>query len=74
MYKLTLTRIGDAFGIVLPAEALAGLRLTSGEALYVSPTSDGLLLTPYEPRTREQLHAGREFLRDHEAALRVLSE
>jgi antitoxin component of MazEF toxin-antitoxin module len=74
MHKLKLTRVGDGFGIVLPADALAGLRLTSGEELYLSPTSDGLLLTPYEPRTRQQLHAGREFLRNHEAALRVLSE
>jgi len=74
MHRLTLTQIGDTLGVILSADLLAGFGLNSDKPIYLADTPDGLLLTPYDTQTRQQLSAGRELLRDHGTALRVLSK
>ncbi|RJG07928.1 AbrB/MazE/SpoVT family DNA-binding domain-containing protein [Noviherbaspirillum cavernae] len=74
MHVLKLTRIGDSLGIIIPPETLARLGLESGETLFLDDTPDGLLLSPYDADTREQINVGRELLREHGATLRALSK
>ena len=73
MHRLTLTRIGDAVGVVLPEGVLAKLGPDFSGPLYLADTQDGLLLSPYDAHTRQQLDAGRAFLRDHDVTLRALT-
>ena len=64
MTALKLTQIGNSVGVILPKEVLARLKLEKGDTVFVTETSGGINLTPYDPRMDEQLKAGREFMRE----------
>ena len=64
MHLLKLTQIGNSVGVVLPKEALARLKLSKGESVYLTETPEGYTLTPYDPALEEEIAAGREFMRD----------
>ena len=61
MIELKVTAIGNSLGVVLPKEALARLKLAKGDALYITETSDGYRLTPYDPAFEQPLHKAVEF-------------
>ena len=62
MHMLKLTQIGNSVGVVLPKEALARLKLSKGETVFLTETPDGYTLTPYDPAQEEQIAAGRAFM------------
>jgi len=64
MHTLKLTQIGNSVGVILPKEALARLKLGKGESVFLTETTDGYVLTPYDPALEEQILAGREFMRE----------
>jgi putative addiction module antidote len=64
MLVLKLTQIGNSVGVVLPKEALARLKLSKGESIFLTETPEGYTLTPYDPALEEELRAGRAFMRD----------
>ena len=39
--KLKITLIGNSFGVILPKEALAKLKVTGGDAVFITETPDG---------------------------------
>lgn len=41
MLELKVRRIGNSFGIVLPKEALARLKVVEGETLYLTDAENG---------------------------------
>ncbi|MFZ4483106.1 MAG: AbrB/MazE/SpoVT family DNA-binding domain-containing protein, partial [Chthoniobacterales bacterium] len=44
-------KIGNSLGIVLPKEALKGLRVAEGDTIYLTEApQDALLMTPERPR------------------------
>ena len=49
MHALKLTQIGNAVGVILPKEMLAKLKLEKGQAVFVTETRGGYVLTPYDP-------------------------
>ena len=74
MYTLKITAIGNSLGVVLPKEALARLKVSRGDALYVTETPDGFRLTPYDPAFEEQMSAARRVMKKRRAALRELAK
>ncbi len=64
MHMLKLTQIGNSVGVILPKEALARLKLGKGQSLFLTETSEGYALTPYDPALEQQIQAGREFMQD----------
>jgi len=74
MYTLKITAIGNSLGVVLPKEALARLKVSRGDALYVTETPDGFRLTPYDPAFEEQMTAARRVMKKRRAALRELAK
>lgn len=73
MPTVTLTQVGNSLGVILPEDALVRLRLGENDKVFLADTPDGLLLTPYNPLLREQLTAGREFMREFRNTFRTLS-
>lgn len=74
MYKLKLTQVGDAVGVVLPQKALDILKRRKGETIYVSEIEEGLLmLSAYDPALQDQIDAGREFIQDYCDTLQALA-
>jgi len=64
MSALKLTQIGNSVGVILPKETLARLKLVKGDTLFVTDTTNGIRLTPYDPDMEVQLKLGREFMHE----------
>jgi putative addiction module antidote len=65
MHKLKLTQIGDSFGVILPKEVVARLKVEKGDSIFIIETPDGYVMTPYDPTIGEQLQTGREFMGEY---------
>lgn len=73
MTALKVAQIGNSLGVILPRELLAKLRVGKGDALFVTDTPDGLLLSPYDPGLAEQVDALRDVMKSRRGALRALA-
>lgn len=74
MFTLKLTQIGNSVGVILPKEVLARLHLEKGDALYITESTDGYRITPYDPDFEAQMKAGRAIMKRRRAVLRELAK
>jgi putative addiction module antidote len=71
---LKLTAIGNSVGAVLPKEALAKLKVSKGDTLFLTESPDGYRLTPYNPEFEAQMNAARAIMKKRRNALRELAK
>lgn len=74
MAKLTLRKIGNSTGVILPQEVLNAMHVDQGDVLYLVAAPDGYHLTPYDPDFERQLEVGRAFMKERRNALRALAK
>jgi putative addiction module antidote len=74
MFKLKLTAVGNSAGVVLPKEVLARLKIEKGDVLYLTESSDGYRLTPYDPAFEHHMGAARSIMKKRRSALRELAK
>ena len=74
MNELTVTKIGNSMGVILPKEVLAKLRVGKGDKIYVTETPDGVALTAYDENFARTMEVAERVMRDHRDVLRRLSE
>ncbi len=74
MTTLKLTKIGTSTGAVLPKEMLTRLKVEKGDTLYAIETTEGYLITPYDPAIADQLDAGREFMKEYRDTFKALAK
>jgi len=74
MTTTILTKTDDAFSVALPADAVEGLKLQSGDQLEVIATDTGLELRRIQSELERQLAIGEKVMADDEPALRKLAE
>jgi putative addiction module antidote len=74
MTAIKLTRFGTSTGAVIPKDMLIRLKVQKGDTLYAVETSEGYLLTPYDPAIEEQLKAGRQFMKDNRETFKALAK
>ena len=74
MLKVKVTTIGNSMGIVLPKEALAKLKVSKGDTLYLVEGPEGWVLTPYQQDFETQLEAAEAVMRRYRNALRELAK
>ncbi len=72
--NVTLRRIGNSYGVILPKAELEKLGVVEGDKLFIVRTPDGLRLTPYDPDFAKVMEATREYMRDHRDALKELAK
>jgi len=72
--SIKLTTIGTSTGAVIPKEMLAHMKVGKGDTLYAIETSEGYLITPYDPSIEDQLEAGRQFMKDYRDTFKALAE
>ncbi len=72
--NVTLRRIGNSLGVILPKAELDKLGVVEGDKLFIVRTPDGLRLTPYDPDFAKVMEATREYMRDHRDALKDLAK
>ena len=71
---LTLKKLGNSVGVVLPKETLVKLRVGVGDSLHVIETPDGIKLTPYDPELAAQMDVARDVMKRRRSVLRELAK
>lgn len=71
---LTVRKVGNSLGTLLPAQVVEKLQVGEGDKLYVTETPDGIHLTPYDPDFAETMDLVREGMRQYRNTLRKLAE
>ncbi len=74
MTTLKVVAVGNSVGIVLPRELTERLRVTKGDLLYATETTDGIQLTPFDPDFAAQMEIAERVMREDRDALRKLAE
>lgn len=74
MDQAKITTIGNSAGIILSKELLAKLRVSKGDTLYVTETSNGIELSPYDPAFAAQMDVAERLMREDRDILKKLAE
>lgn len=72
--NVTVRKIGNSEGVILPKEVLERLNLRAGDQLEVVETTDGLSLRPVDDVFERQMRAAREVMDQYKVALQKLAE
>jgi putative addiction module antidote len=72
--KLKITTVGNSTGVILPKELLEKLRVSKGDCLYVTETSSGLELSPYNEEIAKQLDIAELIMREDRDLLKKLAK
>ena len=74
MTTLTITKIGNSEGVILPKEILAKLRVGKGDQLYLTETAQGYAIHSHDPEFENQMQAAESIMRRYKNALKKLAE
>ncbi len=74
MTTLTIRKIGNSEGVILPKEILARLHVKEGDKLFVTETPDGVALKSYDPAFEREMALAEEIMREDRDVLRKLAE
>ncbi len=66
--------IGDFFGVILPEEMLARLKVQKGDALYLTEFPGGIELTAHDEQFATTMEADRKVMRENYDVLKRLAE
>ena len=72
--KLKITTVGNSAGIILPRELMARLRVAKGDMLYATELTDGVKLTPFDPKLAGQMEVAERVMREDRNVLRKLAK
>ena len=66
--------IGNSAGIILPKETLARLKVEKGDTIYLSETSTGLQISPYDEEFVAKMEVADRVIRRYRDAFKRLAE
>lgn len=72
--KTSIRQIGNSLGTTFPKEMLERMHLGKGDEVYIIETSQGLLVTPYDPDFAEAMEVYQEGAASYRNALRELAK
>jgi putative addiction module antidote len=73
-YELKVRKIGNSYGVVLPKEALATLRVKEGDTLTATEAPHGLNLAAGDPEFDNTMRVFESLSRRYRNALRELAK
>lgn len=74
MFKLTIRRVGNSLGVTLPAETIKALRVSEGDAVYLTETPEGYQLVAHDPEFAETMATAEGFMTRYRNTLRELAK
>lgn len=74
MVKLTVRKVGNSLGVILPAQATQQLHVKEGDAIFLTESPDGWRVTPYDPEFAAAMQAAEGVLARYRNALRDLAQ
>lgn len=72
--NVTVRKIGNSEGIILPKDVLERNHLKAGDQLEVIQTADGITLRPTDDAFERQMEAARRFMDKYKSVLQKLAE
>ena len=72
--KIVLRQVGGSVGATLPKDMADRLHVGPGDEVFVVETSQGILITPYDPTFDEAMRAYDRTAAKYRNALRKLAE
>ncbi len=74
MVQMTVRKIGNSLGVILPAEATAALQVSEGDKLFLTQSPEGFRITPYDPAFERQMKVAAKGMKKYRNALRELAK
>jgi len=72
--KLTLRKIGNSVGVIIPKTDLDRHDLAEGDEVFIVHGPDGIRLVPYNPEFADVIKDARDYMRRHRDAFRELAK
>ena len=72
--KARITQIGNSTGLILPKEVVDRLKLRKGDEVFLTETTTGYVVTPYDPDFEEQIAIASKGMAKYRNTLRALSK
>ena len=73
--KLTLKKIGNSTGLILPKEILTQLGLQEGDEIFANVNArGGLELSPFDPDFETSMRLAEEIIEEYKDTLRELAK
>ncbi|WP_404933380.1 AbrB/MazE/SpoVT family DNA-binding domain-containing protein [Nitratireductor sp. ac15] len=72
--NVTIRKIGNSEGVILPKEVLERKGLKSGDQLVLTETDNGVSLAAADDQFERQMEAARQFMERYKVALQKLAE
>jgi putative addiction module antidote len=74
MIQLTVRRVGNSLGMILPLEAATLLHVAEGDTVFLTETPEGFRITPYDPQFEAAMTSAAEVMKRYRNALRELGK
>ena len=74
MHEVTVRKVGNSLGVILPSEATAALKVNAGDKLFLTESPDGYRITAYNPEFSKQIKMASEGMHKYRNALRELAK
>lgn len=71
---VTVRKIGNSQGVILPKAELEQLGVSEGDKLFVIRTPDGIRLSPYDQRFARQVETAEDFMNKYRDVFRELAK
>lgn len=72
--RAKIIAIGNSSGIILPKDALARLNVRKGDTLFITETSNGLQIGPYDEEFAAKMEVADSLVRRYRDAFKKLAE
>ena len=66
--------IGNSAGVTIPKETLEKYDLSPGDKIFLQETSEGILVTPFDPLVQRAMEIYRKGAKQYQNAMRELSK
>jgi putative addiction module antidote len=73
-FTITLRKIGNSLGFILPKEATTLFQASEGESWTLTQTPEGLRITPYDPEFESKMKKADSIMSRYKNALRELAK
>jgi putative addiction module antidote len=74
MINLTVRKIGNSLGVILPKEAVDALRVGEGDSITLTQSPEGFRLTAYDPNFERKMKLAEGIMARYRNALRELAK
>jgi len=74
MTTLTIRKIGNSEGMILPKEILARLHVKEGDRVFLTESPDGYFMHKYDPEFAEDMKIAKEVMCRYKNALKRLAD